>query len=65
MIPSELTATVRRIKVRWARAPQRIWCDFTKATDGVETWSPKFFYVGCRYFEVKRFRPPAKPDCPP
>ena len=35
-----------------------IWCDFTKATDGVETWSPKFFYVGCRYFEVNFF--PAK-----
>jgi hypothetical protein len=35
-----------------------IWCDFTKATDGVETWSPKFFYTGCRYFEVKSF--PAK-----
>jgi hypothetical protein len=35
-----------------------IWCDFTKATDGVETWSPKFFYVGSRYFEVKFF--PAK-----
>jgi hypothetical protein len=32
-----------------------LWCDFTKATDGVETWSPKFFYVGCRYFEVKFF----------
>ena len=30
-----------------------IWCEYTKATDGVETWSPKFFYVGCRYFEVK------------
>ncbi len=29
-----------------------IWCEFTKATDGVETWSPKFFYVGCRYFQV-------------
>jgi len=35
-----------------------IWCDYTKATDGVETWSPKFFYIGCRYFEVKYF--PAK-----
>jgi hypothetical protein len=35
-----------------------IWCDYTKATDGVETWSPKFFYIGCRYFEVKSF--PAK-----
>jgi hypothetical protein len=37
-----------------------IWCDFTKATDGVETWSPKFFYIGCRYLEVKFF--PAKDE---
>jgi hypothetical protein len=35
-----------------------LWCDFTKATDGAETWSPKFFYVGCRYLEVKCY--PAK-----
>jgi len=37
------------------RRGSAIWCDFTKAADGVETWSPKFFYVGCRYFEVKSF----------
>jgi hypothetical protein len=29
-----------------------LWCEFTKATDGVETWSPKFFYVGCRYVQA-------------
>ena len=29
-----------------------IWCNFTKGTDGVETWSPKFFYVGCRYVQT-------------
>jgi hypothetical protein len=29
-----------------------IYCEYTKATDGVETWSPKFFYVGCRYIQV-------------
>ena len=29
-----------------------IWCAYTKATDGVETWSPKFFYVGCRYVQA-------------
>jgi hypothetical protein len=40
------------------RRGSSISCDFTKATDGVETWSPKFFYIGCRYFEVKFF--PAK-----
>jgi alpha-L-rhamnosidase len=29
-----------------------IWCNFTKGTDGTEIWSPKFFYVGCRYVQV-------------
>ena len=24
------------------------WWQYTKATDGEETWFPKFFYVGCR-----------------
>ena len=27
-------------------------CQFTKGTAGEETWSPKFFYVGCRYLQV-------------
>jgi hypothetical protein len=35
-----------------------IWCEYTKASDGVETWSPKFFYVGCRYIQV-HFAPAA------
>jgi len=29
-----------------------IWCEYTKGTDGRETWSPQFFYVGCRYIQV-------------
>jgi hypothetical protein len=29
-----------------------VWCDFTKGSDGEETWSPRFFYVGCRYIKV-------------
>ena len=29
-----------------------IYCDFTKGSDSEETWSPKFFYVGCRYIQV-------------
>lgn len=29
-----------------------IWCEYTKGTDHEETWSPKFFYVGCRYVQV-------------
>lgn len=31
-----------------------IWCEFTKGTDGTETWSPQFFYVGCRYLQIHR-----------
>ena len=41
-----------------SRHGSTIWCDFTKATEGKETWSPKFFYIGCRYLEVEFF--PAK-----
>jgi hypothetical protein len=38
-----------------------LWCEFTKATDGVETWSPEFFYVGCRYWQVHLT--PANTNC--
>jgi len=60
IIPSELVGTngladQSSMGVGYRNA---IWCDYTKATDGVETWSPKFFYIGCRFFEVKSF--PAK-----
>ena len=27
-------------------------CEFIKATDSKEKWSPKFFYIGCRYLQV-------------
>ena len=27
-------------------------CEFIKATDGVESFAPKFFYVGCRYVQA-------------
>jgi hypothetical protein len=30
-----------------------VWCEFTKATAGTETWSPKFFYVGCRFVQAQ------------
>lgn len=32
---------------------------YTKGTDGEETWFPQFFYVGCRYLQVDRI--PAEP----
>ncbi|MEQ8848959.1 family 78 glycoside hydrolase catalytic domain [Botrimarina sp.] len=33
---------------------------YTKATDGEETWFPRFFYAGCRYLQADLF--PAEPD---
>jgi alpha-L-rhamnosidase len=30
-----------------------VWCEFTKGTDGPETWAPEFFYIGCRYVQVQ------------
>jgi len=32
------------------------WWQFTKATDGEETWAPHFYYVGCRYVKAEFFR---------
>jgi alpha-L-rhamnosidase len=57
IIPSELVGTngLADQHSMGVRRGNAIWCDYTKATDGAETWSPKFFYVGCRYFEVKSF----------
>lgn len=35
------------------------WWQYTKGTDGVETWFPKFCYIGCRYLQAHLT--PAKP----
>jgi hypothetical protein len=58
VIPSELGNGLASQGSMGEQRRSAIWCDFTKATDGVETWSPKFFYIGCRYLAVERF--PAK-----
>ena len=55
LIPSELGDGMVNGGSMGEKPRSAIWCDYTKATDGVETWSPKFFYIGCRYFEVKSF----------
>ena len=54
LIPSELVNADGSANQSSMGAGHRgaIWCEFTKATDGVETWSPKFFYVGCRYVQA-------------
>ena len=28
-------------------------CSYTKASNGVEEWTPRFFYAGCRYYQVE------------
>jgi alpha-L-rhamnosidase len=54
IFPSELTNSDGSISQGSMGAGRRgqIWCQFTKATDGTESWSPSFFYVGCRYLQV-------------
>lgn len=54
LYPSELTNIDGSANQGSMGAGRRggIWCNFTKGTDGEETWSPKFFYVGCRYVQV-------------
>jgi hypothetical protein len=54
LLPSELLDNDGAINQSSMGAGHRgtVWCEFTKATDGVETWSPKFFYIGCRYVQA-------------
>lgn len=54
LMPAELTNADGSVNQSSMGAGHRgaIWCEFTKAAGGVETWSPKFFYVGCRYLQV-------------
>ncbi len=54
ILPSELLDADGGINQSSMGAGHRgaLWCEFTKATEVEETWSPKFFYVGCRYLQV-------------
>ena len=54
LFPSELTNEDGSINQGSMGAGHRgaIWCEFIKGNDRTETWSPKFFYVGCRYLQV-------------
>ena len=56
LMPSELLNPDGSVDQRSMGAGHRgiYLCQFTKGTDGPETWSPKFFYVGCRYLQVQR-----------
>jgi hypothetical protein len=54
IMPSELLGTDGAVDQKSMGAGRRgaYVCEFTKGTDGTETWSPKFFYVGCRYLQI-------------
>ena len=54
LLPAELTNEDGSISQSSMGVGRRgpVWCEFTKATAGTETWSPKFFYVGCRYVQA-------------
>ena len=65
LIPAELTnldGSVTQVSMNANHNGVR--CQFTKATDGEETWSPKFFYVGCRFVQV-HFVPAQTNGAPP
>ena len=55
LLPAELTNEDGSISQSSMGVGRRgpVWCEFTKATAGTETWSPKFFYVGCRYVQAQ------------
>ena len=54
LMPSELLSEDGAVNQSSMGAGHRgsYLCQFTKATDGEETWAPKFFYVGCRYLQA-------------
>ncbi len=54
LFPSELLTNDGAVNQSSMGAGHRgaIWCEYTKGTAETETWSPKFFYVGCRYLQV-------------
>jgi len=62
--PSELLGKDGAISQSSMGAGHRgfVWCEYTKATAGEESWSPKFFYVGCRY--IQAHSAPAVPGGP-
>ena len=58
LIPAELTnrdGSISQGSMNASRNSAR--CEFIKATDGGENWSPKFFYIGCRYIQVHLMPP--------
>jgi hypothetical protein len=64
LIPSEVVNPDGSLdRATTGAGPQRgsSWWQYTKATEGPETWTPRFCYIGCRYIEAKLYRPGTLP----
>jgi hypothetical protein len=63
LTPAELTfpdGTIDR-RTMGSEARGSSWWQYTKATEGEETWTPRFYYVGSRYLRAEFFAPGAAP----
>ena len=61
--PAEVTfddGTINR-RTMGAEARGSSWWQYTKATDGEESWTPRFYYVGSRYLQAEFFAPGGAP----
>lgn len=56
VMPSELLGPDGAVDQKSMGAGRRgaYLSEFTKGSDGTETWSPKFYFVGCRYLQISR-----------
>jgi alpha-L-rhamnosidase len=59
LIPSEIVSDDGTVNQSTMGAGRRgsSWWEYTKGTDGEETWMPKFCYIGCRYLQVRVIAP--------
>jgi hypothetical protein len=60
LIPSEVVnadGTLDRATTGAGVSLGSSWWQYTKATDLVETWQPRFCYIGCRYLVAKLYAP--------
>ncbi len=51
--PSELLKADGSLDRRSNTDGRPVYWQYTLAGDGIETWVPKFFYIGCRYLQVE------------
>jgi alpha-L-rhamnosidase len=63
LTPAEVTFEDGAINRRTMGSEARgiSWWQYTKATDGEESWTPRFYYVGSRYLQAEFFPPGAVP----